>query len=345
MDWSKKRVLITGHTGFKGAWLTQILLDLGADLCGFSLEPNTRPSLFWQLGLEAKVDHHIANIQDYERLKMAVNNFQPDVVFHLAAQPLVRLSYDEPRDTWATNVQGTVNLLEAVRSMDKQCSIVAITTDKVYRNLENGRAYNEEDRLGGYDPYSASKAACELAISSYRDSFFGSEDQVNLASARAGNVIGGGDWSLDRIVPDIVRALIKNEPVRVRNPNAVRPWQHVLDPLFGYIRLAESVGTSTHYQSAYNFGPDIHDICSVGTLVENALKTWPGEWFVESDTQGKHEANLLSLDISKADQDLGWKPIWNFETSINKTIEWYRLVEEGNNPIEVTSAQITEFTK
>ena len=345
MDWSKKRVFITGHTGFKGAWLTQLLTDLGADVCGYALEPDTKPALFNQLGLERNIQHHIGNIQDFDYLQSCIKSFRPDVIFHLAAQPLVRLSYDEPVDTWATNVQGTVNLFEAARSLDNACNIVAITTDKVYKNLETGQAYQETDRLGGYDPYSASKAACELVISSYRDSFFSSDSGINLASARAGNVIGGGDWALDRIVPDIIRALSNSEKVIVRNPHAVRPWQHVLDPLFGYMRLAECMDLSKEYHSAYNFGPETSDECSVGQLVEAALKVWPGSWEDQSDPNQKHEANLLSLDISKAKKELNWQPVWNFNNSIRKTIEWYRLVEEGENPSVITRNQIAEFVK
>lgn len=345
MDWSKQRVFITGHTGFKGAWLTQWLIDMGASVAGFSLEPDTDPALFTQLNLGKSIQHHISDIRDYDKLSAALKSFKPDVVFHLAAQPLVRLSYQEPILTWGSNVQGTVHLLEAVRQLNAPCLVVAITTDKVYENREWVHAYREADTLGGHDPYSASKAACEIVISSYRQSFFKLDNGVRLASARAGNVIGGGDWAKDRIVPDIIRALCKQSPIEVRNPQAVRPWQHVLDPLAGYLRLAECLSKSNIHQTAYNFGPESNDQRSVSSLVEQVFKKWPGQWINNSDPNQPHEANLLSLTIDKARNELDWSPRWDFENAVDKTVDWYLAVEQGANPAEITRAQIAEFQR
>jgi len=345
MDWSKQRVFVTGHTGFKGAWLTQWLLELGATVTGFSLEPETNPALFTQLRLAESIQHTIGDIRDFETLSSAISTFEPSVIFHLAAQPLVRLSYHEPILTWSSNVQGTVHLLDSVRQLDAPCVVVAITTDKVYENREIDYAYKETDRFGGYDPYSASKAASEIVISSYRQSFFNVNSGIRLASARAGNVIGGGDWSLDRIVPDMMRALSKNETIQVRNPDAVRPWQHVLDPLAGYLCLAEHLSADDGFHDAYNFGPELTDQCTVRDLVNTALKTWHGDWKDTSTPNQLHEANLLSLDIDKAKRELGWSPVWDFNNSVEKTVQWYLNVKQGADPLEITRAQIAEFRK
>lgn len=344
MEWSSQKVMITGHTGFKGAWLTQWLVDLGASVLGYALKPNTSPALFEQLELNQSIEHHIGDICDYAALRNVIKNFKPDIIFHLAAQPLVRRSYRDPVETWNSNVQGTLHLLEAVRDVNHPCSIIAITTDKVYENSETGKAFQETDPLGGYDPYSASKAACEILINGYRQSFF-QDNHIKLASARAGNVVGGGDYSEDRILPDIIRAISAGNPVELRNPQAVRPWQHVLDPLAGYMKLAEQLVGSGKCQSAYNFGPDLKDIRSVKEIVEAALDIWPGHWIDRSKPGQLHEANLLSLSIKKAQKELNWSPVWNFETAVNKTISWYKAVHDGAGVRDITRSQIVEFMR
>ena len=352
-----RRVFVTGHTGFKGSWLCEWLLALGAEVHGFALEPPTEPALFDQLGLAKRIAAHtIGDIRDREALEKAVAAADPDFVFHLAAQPLVRLSYREPVETFDTNVMGTVNLLEAVRQHAieqsnnrtiRQCSLVCITTDKVYENNESGRAYKETDPFGGYDPYSASKGACEIAIASYRRSFFNDPaNPVWVASARAGNVIGGGDWALDRIVPDCMRALDRGETIPVRNKVSTRPWQHVLEPLGGYLTLGAALATRTRfadYASGFNFGPDPSANRTVKDLVTEILRYREGKWEDRSDPKAVHEAGLLNLDIAKAREVLGWTPRWNFETTIAKTVEWYGRVSAGENAAETTRRQIGEY--
>ena len=350
-----KSVFVTGHTGFKGSWLCEWLLSLGAQVHGFALEPPTEPALFDQLGLAKRITSHaIGDIRDREALVRAVAAAIPDFVFHLAAQPLVRLSYREPVETFDTNVMGTVNLLEAVRqharTLDerrKTCSVVCITTDKVYENNESGQAYKETDPFGGYDPYSASKGACEIAIASYRRSFFNDPaNPVWVASARAGNVIGGGDWALDRIVPDCMRALDHGETIPVRNKVSTRPWQHVLEPLGGYLTLGAALATRTRfgdYASGFNFGPDPSANRTVKDLVVEVLKRRAGKWEDRSDPDAVHEAGLLNLDITKAREVLGWMPRWDFETTIAKTVEWYGGVAAGADAAETTRRQIREY--
>ncbi len=330
--------MLTGHTGFKGSWMAEWLLALDADLVGISLEPDTVPSLFEQLGLASRMEHHIADIRDATAMKALVEQVQPDVVFHLAAQPLVRYSYDHPLETFDTNVMGTANMLDAVRKIKKPCPVVLITTDKCYENNEVDRPYKEEDPLGGYDPYSASKGAAEIVISSYRRSFFnpdsyGKTHQIAVASARAGNVIGGGDWARDRIVPDCIRTLAQGNAISVRNPQATRPWQHVLEPLGGYLvlgmLLAEETTSNAWKErcSGFNFGPDPKANRPVYDLVEEILTNWPGEWIDQSDSQAYHEAGLLNLDIHKAESLLKWAPIWTFETAVARTVEWYHKIQ------------------
>ena len=350
-----KRVFVTGHTGFKGSWLCEWLLSLGAEVHGFALEPPTDPALFDQLGLAERIaSHTIGDIRDRETLAKAVAAADPDFVFHLAAQPLVRLSYREPVETFDTNVMGTVNLLDAVRqharTLDerrKTCSVVCITTDKVYENNESERAYKETDPFGGYDPYSASKGACEIAIASYRRSFFNDPaNPVWVASARAGNVIGGGDWALDRIVPDCMRALDRGETIPVRNKVSTRPWQHVLEPLGGYLTLGAALATRTRfadYASGFNFGPDPSANRTVKDLVAEILRHREGTWEDRSDPKAVHEAGLLNLDITKAREVLGWTPRWNFETTIAKTVEWYVSAVSGGDVAELTRRQIREY--
>jgi CDP-glucose 4,6-dehydratase len=358
-SYTGKRVLVTGHTGFKGSWLCEWLLGLGAEVTGYSLQPPTQPALFEQLGLAARLRHIVGDIRDLSGLSRASTEARPDFVFHLAAQPLVRDSYASPVETFAVNLMGTVHLLEALRSVSHPCTAVFVTTDKCYENREWIYGYREEDPLGGYDPYSASKATAELAIASYRRSFFQSHP-VRIASARAGNVIGGGDWAVDRIVPDCIRALEQRKPIAVRNPKATRPWQHVLEPLSGYLwlgaclagaqgtegggrktedrrqrsevgsqRSSERLSTINHplsasLDSAFNFGPGHESNRTVAELVTEVLKHWPGQWQDRSDPKAVHEANLLQLATDKAHALLRWAPVWAFPESIAQTVQWYR---------------------
>jgi CDP-glucose 4,6-dehydratase len=331
--WGGRRVLLTGHTGFKGSWLALWLLELGAKVTGLALPPDTDPSLFTQLELDRRLDHRVGDIREASGLAELVAETRPEVVLHLAAQPLVRRSYAEPVATWSTNVMGTIHLLEALRRLDEPCTAVLITTDKVYRNNEWLYGYRENDPLGGHDPYSSSKAAAEIAIASWRASFCGplphQTPHLRIASARAGNVIGGGDWAADRIVPDAMRALGRGEPIGVRNPAATRPWQHVLEPLGGYLRLAEHLSADASLADAFNFGPQLEANRSVRELVEAALRHWPGKWVDESDPKAPHEASLLNLVIDKAHHQLGWAPRWDFGTTVERTVSWYRRLQEG----------------
>lgn len=335
--WQGKRVLVTGHTGFKGAWLSLWLVSLGAEVWGLSLEPNTMPSLFEQLGLKSVLNHQIGDIRDAILVQRWIEQGQPDIVFHLAAQPLVRRSYVEPVETWQTNVLGTIHVLEALKRLNKACAAVLITTDKCYENREWVYGYRESDPLGGHDPYSSSKAAAEVAIASWRNSFFASpQSPVGIASARAGNVIGGGDWAEDRIVPDAMRALSCQQPIAVRNPCATRPWQHVLEPLSGYLRLAQRLyealnnrtAALSELSSAFNFGPTLVSNRPVCDLVDAILQHWPGTWVDHSSPKAVHEATRLNLVTDKAFHRLGWQAIWNFERTIEETVAWYREVHQ-----------------
>ena len=414
---SGKKVFVTGHTGFKGSWLSEWLLGMGAIVHGYALAPDTKPSLFEQLGLSDRMEHEIADIRDAESVRKSIHAFQPDFIFHLAAQPLVRRSYAIPVETYETNVMGTINVLEALRSyaqaklnggvveslngsaespdqplnlstpQQSQRPVVAvmITTDKCYENHESGRAYEESDPLGGHDPYSSSKAMAEIATAAYRNSYF-QTGPVQIASARAGNVIGGGDWAEDRIVPDAMRALDRGEKIAVRNPHAVRPWQHVLEPLSGYLHLAsmmanaglngggvealskdrtsqptnlpspqqktsQPLNSSTSQRSAtadlcsaFNFGPGPDSNRTVSDLVDEVLKTRQGGWTDASQPGALHEATLLNLSIEKAERLLGWKPKWDFEETIAKTVSWYARVHAGTvTPLEITRTQIAEY--
>ena len=343
--WAGKRVLVTGHTGFKGSWLSLWLTTLGAKVFGYALEPDTEPSLFEQLGLVNDVDHLIADIRDPAAVIARVVVVRPDVVFHMAAQPLVRRSYTDPLLTWQTNVMGTAYLLDSLRSLDGPCAAVIVTTDKVYENRESAHAYLETDRLGGHDPYSSSKAACELAVDSWRRSFFRQDWPVRIATARAGNVIGGGDWAEDRIVPDLARSLAAGQPLVVRNPESVRPWQHVLDPLSGYMRLAEQLYSSgdAQYQSAFNFGPAAAGARPVSDLVRVALAEWPGETASPPPGTPPHEARLLTLESAKARSMLGWAPRWNFRDSVRATVAWYRGVHAGQSARNLSLEDIEAY--
>ncbi|MBO5941009.1 MAG: CDP-glucose 4,6-dehydratase [Kiritimatiellae bacterium] len=348
-----KRVFVTGHTGFKGSWLCECLLSAGAGVFGYALPPPTRPSLFNQLKLQKRIESHaIGDVRNLERLSAEVASVKPDFVFHLAAQPLVRLSYARPVETFETNVMGTVNVLEAVRRTfcrknDAQCSVVCITTDKCYENRESIRPYKESDPMGGYDPYSASKGCDEILISSYRRSFFGSsESPVWVASARAGNVIGGGDWAKDRIVPDCMRSLARGEAIPVRNKFSTRPWQHVLEPLGGYLALGAALASRTRfedYSGGFNFGPDPMANKSVKELVEEILKSAEGTWIDRSESGAVHEAGLLNLDIRKAKRILKWVPKWDFATTVKNTVLWYEGMRRGESPLELTKRQTEEY--
>lgn len=345
-----KKVLLTGHTGFKGSWFLKTLSLLEAEVKGYSLDPQTRDDLFYLIEGDKLCDSVIADVRDKTRLQKEILDFQPDFVFHLAAQPLVRLSYEIPTETFEVNVIGTANVLDAIRLLEKKCEVILITTDKVYHNNEWIYPYRENDRLGGYDPYSASKACAELVIDSYRNSFFNIENyeihKKAIAVARAGNVIGGGDWSQDRLIPDVIKALIHKKPVLLRNPNAVRPWQHVLEPIIGYLTLGEKLSTKPlKYSQAYNFGPNMSDTLPVLNMVKQAINAFgSGSFEIKQDPNQLHEAGLLKLDISKAIEELKWEPKLNAEQAVGMTMNWYNhFVNNRNSIIEVTRDQILSF--
>ncbi len=342
-----KKVFVTGHTGFKGAWFITWLHQMGAVVKGFALAPDDDNGLFNIIKDNFSFEHVVGDIRNKQLLEKEILDFQPDFIFHLAAQALVRKSYEVPSETFEVNAVGTANVLEAVKKLDKKCTVVVITTDKVYENIETDYLYKEDDRLGGYDPYSASKAATEIVISSFRNSFFNIKDynkhQKAVISARAGNVIGGGDWSKDRIIPDIVRALKRNEKIFVRNPHAIRPWQHVLEPLGGYLlvgMLADKDATA--FSGAYNFGPLPTDHVPVQILVETAIKCWGnGNWVNGYDANQPHEAGLLQLSIEKAMKVLGWQPKLNSTQAIEWTINWYK--QPGESVYNFTLQQINNY--
>lgn len=347
-----KKVFLTGHTGFKGSWLLSWLVSLGSIVKGYSLPPEQNDNcLYNSIKGNTLCDSIYADIRDYEKLKEEILVFQPDFIFHLAAQPLVRTSYEQPIETFAINADGTINLLNAVRFLDKPCIIVCITTDKVYQNLEISYPYKEDDKLGGYDPYSASKACAEIIISSYRNSYFNPVNynihNKSISSARAGNVIGGGDWSVDRIVPDIIRALLKNEKIVLRNPNSIRPWQHVIDPLYGYLLLgAKQFNNPIKFATSYNFGPNPLDSLNVQGLVEKSIEIWGGGSFeCFSNSNDLHEAKLLQLDIQKATNELNWKPSLDTNKAIELTIEWYKSnIANSNNALQLILKQLESIS-
>ncbi len=344
-----KRVLVTGHTGFKGSWLCEWLLELGAEVSGFSLPPATTPALFDQLGIASRMRHVTGDVRDLAAVRRAIEEIQPDFVFHLAAQALVRHGYDEPVETFATNIMGTANVLEALRLTGRPAVVVVVTTDKCYENREWAHAYREADALGGHDPYSASKAGAEIVAAAYRKSFFTKEGGIRLATARAGNVIGGGDWAADRIVPDCVRALLQGRPIPVRNRISTRPWQHVLEPLGGYLWLGSRLAdrTSAHAEqlaSSFNFGPDLASNRTVAALVEEVLKHLPGSWLDRCDSSAPHEAQRLNLAIDKAHHVLGWHPVWSFEQAVSAAMAWYREVaREPGRAGDLTRLQVREY--
>lgn len=340
--WRGRRVFITGHTGFKGSWLLLMLRELGAEVHGYSLDPPTNPSMFELLGLASLCNHRLGDVRDLASLSRAFRDASPEIVFHLAAQPLVRASYDDPVQTYATNIMGTVNLLEACRGSSGLRSIVVVTTDKCYENFGWSRGYHENDRLGGADPYSNSKAAAELVVGGYRSSFFRGSG-TNVASARAGNVFGGGDFAVDRIVPDAMRAFIGGHTLRVRNPNAIRPWQHVLDPLVGYLMLAERLCTDHIFATGWNFGPDAGEAVPVRLVVEKLQREWGNGASCEQDEgEHPHEAATLTLDSAKARMELKWEPRLTFGEGLCLTAAWFRAWQQGADMLEFSRAQVCE---
>lgn len=341
--WCGKRVLLTGHSGFKGGWLALWLVQLGAKVTGVALPPNTAPSLFELARLADDVDCHFCDIRDDAALAALVRAARPEIVLHLAAQPLVRASFSAPLETFASNVMGTANLLDALRDLASVRVAVMVTTDKVYRNLEHPYPYREDDMLGGYDPYSASKAAAEIIIASYRDAFL-SRQGVAVASARAGNVIGGGDWSADRLIPDAVRAWLSGKPLEIRRPHAIRPWQHVLEPLAGYLCLVERLWEQPELAGAYNFGPPSHEAATVREVVEMARAVYDsGEVSFGDGASGPHEAGCLALETAKARAVLGFSTQWTLAESIRRTMGWYRAQYEGRDARSLCAADIAAY--
>ena len=337
-----KKVIVTGHTGFKGSWLCEWLLLLQAKVIGISLSPKSKQSLFNKINLKSRIKHNIIDIRNHKIIRECILDEKPDYIFHLAAQPLVRDSYIDPIETYSTNFMGTVYILDTLRevqklykSINKNCATVFVTTDKCYDNKEWLNSYREDDPLGGFDPYSSSKGAAEIAIASYRNSYFNTEnDNVGISSARAGNVIGGGDWSKDRLIPDCIKFIKNKQTIEIRYPNATRPWQHVLDALGGYLLLASKQYNAVEQKdlnqikllcSAYNFGPNIKSNKSVKNLVTKILSLWPGEWIDISDTDHPYESSHLNLSWDKSFHNLGWHPNWDFEETLFRTINWYKL--------------------
>lgn len=349
MNWNNKRVLITGHTGFKGGWLSLDIVSRGAKIVGVALEPATNPNLFTAARIESLIQSQIIDVRNFSSLLAVVRETKPEIVFHLAAQPLVRRSYAQPLETFDTNVMGTANILEAVRCVGSARVIIVVTTDKCYENREWPWGYREIDPLGGHDPYSASKAAAEMVAAAYRSSYFPPREfarhGVSLATVRAGNVIGGGDWSEDRLIPDMVRAFTEGRPVVIRNPHAVRPWQHVLEPIEGYVQLAEKLWDEpAKFASAWNFGPDLSDAIPVGEVVKMFAACWGNGagWELDSTPQS-HEAGLLRLDCSKAAVELGWTPHLHIQDAVQMTADWYHYFLDGTDMMQYTTSQIASY--
>jgi CDP-glucose 4,6-dehydratase len=341
--WQGRKVFVTGHTGFKGSWLSLWLNKLGAEVTGYALKPPTNPSLYEITKLSSTMNSIIGDIRDTEALQQAISYSKPEIVFHMAAQPLVRESYHAPVETYATNVMGTVNLLEAVRQCPSVKAVVNVTTDKVYENQEWHWGYRENEPLGGLDPYSSSKACSELVTQAYRHSFF--TYGVALASARAGNVIGGGDWAADRLIPDCVNALLGEEPVRIRNPVSIRPWQHVLEPLSGYLRLAEKLYTQGKpFAESWNFGPEEQDAKPVQWIVEALCAKWGHDkGFTVDEGEHPHEAKFLKLDCAKAKHELNWQPCWSLDTALDKIVEWSKVYQAQGDIRTICLEQITAY--
>jgi CDP-glucose 4,6-dehydratase len=345
--WKDKKVFLTGHTGFKGGWLSLWLSSMGAKVTGYSLSPVTKPNLFDELAINSVIEKsHIADIRDMLSVKKAMSDAMPDLVIHMAAQPLVRYSYVNPVETYATNVMGTVHVLEAIRATNTVRATVVVTTDKCYENQEWVWGYRENEAMGGYDPYSNSKGCAELVVSAYRQSYFSSPNSTNrIATARAGNVIGGGDWSEDRLIPDAIKAFEADMPLMIRNPLATRPWQHVLEPLSGYLMLAQALyDGGAPFASAWNFGPSDEDNQTVQAVVELMITRWGGtaRWELENFVK-HHEAGLLKLDCSKAHSELSWKPKWSLQIAMLKIVEWQKAYQVKKNMQEVSLAQINQY--
>lgn len=347
--WKDKKVFVTGHTGFKGGWLSLWLQEMGAIVKGYSLSAPTTPSLFEEAEVWTGMSSEEGDIRDFTHLRQVMNDFKPEIVFHMAAQPLVRLSYDEPMETYSTNVMGTVYLLEAVKQIGGVKAVVNITSDKCYENREWVWGYREDEAMGGYDPYSNSKGCAELVASSYRQSFFNTdkyhEHGCALASVRAGNVIGGGDWADDRLIPDMLNAFTKGNKVEIRSPHAIRPWQHVLEPLSGYITVAERLyNEGPEYAEGWNFGPKEEDAQPVQWIVETMTKEWgeSAEWFL-SEGKHPHEAHYLKLDCSKAKMRLDWQPVWDLTTTLNKIVNWQKAWINKEDMKQYTINEIKEY--
>ena len=342
--WAGRRVFVTGHTGFKGSWLLLMLDALGAKVTGHSLPPPTDPSMFDLLGLDRLCAHHVGDIRDLPAMEAVLAGAAPDIVIHMAAQPLVRASYAEPVETYATNVMGTVNLMDACRRVPSVKAVIVVTTDKCYENLGLARGYDEGDRMGGHDPYSNSKACAELAVAAYRDSFM-RKGGIGIASARAGNVIGGGDFAEDRLVPDAARAFAKDEALSIRNPMAVRPWQHVLEPLYGYLLLAERMrGDPATFAQGWNFGPAVADAASVTTVADQLTTLWGnGARWMQDPGSHPHEAATLMLDCAKATAELGWMPRFTLEQALQISVDWYRLADEKGDVAALSKAHVNQY--
>ncbi len=349
--WKNKQILITGHTGFKGSWLSLWLHSMEANIIGYSLPPPTNPNLFETIHLADKITSIIGDVRDFEHLHTVIANYKPEIIFHLAAQPLVRYSYSHPIETYATNVMGTVHLLEAVRQIGSVKVIINVTSDKCYQNREWIWGYRENEPMGGYDPYSSSKGCSELVTAAFQNSFFNTTDFAKhgtaLASVRAGNVIGGGDWAEDRLIPDIIHAFMAGKPVIIRNSQAIRPWQHVLEPLSGYLLLAQKLWEDgSQYAEGWNFGPNENDAKPVGWIVDYLTKIW-GEnvsWKKDIQTKHPHEAHYLKLDCSKAKSKLDWHPKWDIETALNITVDWYKAYQQEKDMYSLMKEQIRVYS-
>lgn len=347
--WKNKKVLLTGHTGFKGGWLSLWLAQLGAKVTGYSLAAPTNPNFFDALDIAGKIDYtYEGDIRNLDFLSKIINKHKPEIIFHMAAQPLVRFSYQNPIETYSTNVMGTVNLLEAVRNCSEVRGVVVVTSDKCYENREQRYRYKEYDRLGGHDPYSNSKACAELVTQAYNLSYFNrSESSTKVATVRAGNVIGGGDWAEDRLIPDIIRALSNNQSPIIRHPDAIRPWQHVLEPLSGYLTVGRYLYNNEHFECpSWNFGPAAENEQTVSFIADNICKIWGNGKILPTaikEHSAPHEATLLSLDNLKAEQELQWKPKWDIYTSLEKTIEWYKKYYSNREVEQITLQQLSEY--
>lgn len=342
-----KKVFITGHTGFKGSWLSIWLQTLGAKVCGYSLKPNTNPSMYRELDIENKIEKSIiGNILDYETLEKSINDFQPEIIFHLAAQPIVRLSYKEPKLTYETNVIGTLNVLEVARKCKSVRAFVNVTTDKCYENKEIARGYKEDEPMGGYDMYSSSKGCVEIMSSSYRRSFLQEEDSMSMATARAGNVIGGGDWAEDRLIPDCIRYINQNKAIEIRNPIAVRPWQHVLEPLSGYLLLGQKLlETGKDYAEGFNFGPNEESVLKVSEVAQKIIDNYNKGEVIVHKKDNLHEANLLMLNIEKSKTVLNWTPTYTANEAIKETVEWYKhFYAKDTDMYQYTIQQIKNYS-